>query len=165
MKEVAILLLLALMLNGCSTSSTNVQTASGGLWQAKTSGGEAPGACCFSFITQFTVGGNGVLTISSFQFLNSIPPADGGCFPASGETPTGTLDLTASSANQVSGTFSFTVTSGSNTLSLNSTSVTGTLTGTNLTTLTGGSISGIWSLQGGTGCNDVSGTFTMTQSS
>jgi hypothetical protein len=30
--------------------------------------------------------------------------------------------------------------------------------------LTGATIMGMWALTGGTGCNDVSGTFTMTQS-
>ena len=34
MKEVAILLLVALLLNGCGSTSTATQTAAGGLWSA-----------------------------------------------------------------------------------------------------------------------------------
>jgi len=61
MKEVAVLLLAALILNGCSTSSTtSVQTAAGGTWQAEMLGGQGT-ASGFSFITQFTVGSNGTL--------------------------------------------------------------------------------------------------------
>ena len=157
MKELAILLLVALMLNGCGTTSTNnVQTASGGTWQSEMLGGDGA-ASGFSFITQFTVGGSGTLSISSFQFLTQI---DGGCFPVTGGSESGTLNVTFNSADQVTGTFSFTVASGGNTLTLTSSAVTGTLSGS---TLTGGSITGRWALQGGTGCNNVNGTFTMTQ--
>jgi hypothetical protein len=156
MKDVGILLLVALLLNGCGSSSTSVQTASGGTWEAQLSGGDGT-ASGFSFITQFTVGGNGALSVSSFQFLTA-----GTCFPVTGGTQSGTLIATLNSANQVTGTFSFTETSGGNTLALTSTSVTGTLSGT---TLTGGSITGTWALQGGgTGCNNAGGTFTMKQS-
>ena len=155
MKDVGILLLVALLLNGCGTSSTTVQTASGGTWEANLSGGDGM-ASGFSFITQFTVGGNGALSVSSFQFITA-----GTCFPVTGGTQSGTLTATTNSANQVTGTFSFTESSGGNTLTLTSTSVTGTLSGT---TLTGGSITGTWSIQGGTGCNNAGGTFTMKQS-
>ena len=156
MKEVAVLILVALMLNGCGSSTTTAQTASGGVWQSQMIGGDGA-ASGFSFITQFSVGGNGALSISSFQFLTS-----GTCFPVTGGTQSGTLVATSNSANVVTGTFSFTVTSTGNTLTLTSTSVTGTLNGT---TLTGGSITGTWALQGtSTGCTSAGGTFTMTQS-
>jgi hypothetical protein len=160
MKEVAILLVFVLMLGGCGSNSNNVQTAASGGWQAVMSGGDGV-ASGFSFITQFTVSGTGgSLSISNFQFLTQI---DGGCFPVSGETPTGSLDVTYNSADQVSGTFSFSVASGGNTLTLTSTSVTGTLN-TNNNTLTGATIIGTWTLQGtSTGCTAGSGTFTMTQ--
>ena len=155
MKEVAILLLVTLLLNGCGTSSTTVQTASGGTWEAQLSGGLGQDSG-FSFITQFTVGGNGALSVSSFQFLTA-----GSCFPVTGGNQSGTLTATYNSANQVTGTFSFTEASGGNTLTLTSTSVTGILSGT---TLTGGTITGTWALQGGTGCTAAGGTFTMKQS-
>ena len=160
MKEVAILLLLALMLNGCSSSTTVVQSAAGGAWQAEMLGGDGA-ASGFSFITDFTVGGNGALSVSNFQFLTA-----GTCFPVTNlaQLPIGTLDVTFNSADQVSGTFSFVITDSGNTLTLTSTSVTGTLTNSTNGTLTDGSITGTWVLQGGSGCTGTSGTFTMTQS-
>jgi hypothetical protein len=155
MKEVAILLLVALMLNGCSTSTTAVQTAAGGKWESQMLGGDGT-ASGFSFITQFTVGGDGTLSFSSFQFLTQ-----GSCFPVAGGTESGSLLLTSSSNDEVTGTLSFVVTANGNTLTLTSTSVTGVLSGS---TLSSGSILGTWVLQGGTGCTGASGTFTMTQS-
>ena len=159
MKEVAILLLVALMLNGCS-NSTAVQTAVSGGWQAEMLGGDGLSSG-FSFITQWTVsGGSGTLSVSNFQFLTQI---DGGCFPVTGETPTGNLKVTFNAADQVTGTFSFIVTSGGNTLTLTSTSVTGVIN-TNNNTLSNGVIIGNWAVVGsGTGCSNASGTFTMTQ--
>ncbi len=76
MKEVAILLLLAIMLNGCGSSGA-VQSPSASVWQAQMSGGVGgtapsdPGSAGFSFNTQFTVSSGGTLSISSFQLLNS----------------------------------------------------------------------------------------------
>jgi hypothetical protein len=163
MKEVAILLLVALLLNGCGTSSTATQTAAGGTWQAQMLGGEGP-ASGFSFITEFSVsGGGGGLTISSFQFLTQ--PA---CFQTvNGETPTGTMTLIENpNTYAVTGTLVFTVQSGNNMLVLNGT-VTGTENGLNGTTLSGAMATGTWTFTGSgtpTGCNDTSGSFTMTQS-
>ena len=159
MKEVAILLLAALLLDGCgsSSSSTTTQTAAGNTWQAEMLGGEGT-ASGFSFITQFTVGGDGTLSISYFQFLNSNSTQ---CFPVAGGTQSGSMVLTTNTSNStVTGTFSFTVQSGGNTLAL-----TGTVTGTeNGTTLSGGSVTGTWTVSGATGCNDpTGGSFTMTQ--
>lgn len=155
MKEVAILLLAALMLNGCGSSSTTaVQTAAGGLWQADMAGGSGV-ASGFSFNTQFTVGSNGSLSISSFQFLTN-----GTCFPVTGGTQSGSMVLTInSSTNAVTGTFSFVVQSGSNTLTLSNGVVTGTESGT---ALSGGSITGSWAVTGSTECT-AAGTFTMKQ--
>jgi hypothetical protein len=160
MKEVAILLLLALMLTGCGNSDNppNVQQASGGTWESEMLGGDGT-ASGLSFITQFTVGGNGALSITNFQFLTQV---DGGCFPVTGATPNGNLTLTFNAADQVSGTFSFTIVSGGNTLTLTSTSVTGNVNTNN--TLSNGVVMGTWTLTGGSGCNGVGGTFTLTQS-
>jgi hypothetical protein len=165
MKEVATLLLVALMLNGCSGNSQTaaVQTAAGGTWQAQMLGGEGT-ASGFSFVTQFTVGSDGTLSVSYFQFLNqsSVQPP---CFPISGGTIAGSMILTENTTNfTVTGPFSYTVQSGGNTLTLTGT-VTGTENGLNGTTLSGASVTGTWTLAGGSGCNDATGgSFTMTQS-
>ena len=95
MKEVAILLLLAVMVNGCGSSSA-VQTPSGSVWQSAMSGGVGTSSG-FSFNTQFTVSSNGALSISTFQFLNPRTT----CFGTVGPTPTGTLNVTFNSADQV----------------------------------------------------------------
>jgi hypothetical protein len=160
MKEVAILLLLALVLNGCSTSNTTTtQVAGSGTWQAKLSGGIG-GASGFSFNTQFTIGSDGTLSISTFQFLTSDSTS---CFPVSGDSVSGTMVLTVNTSTEaVTGPFTYVIQSGGNTLTLNGT-VTGTETGTTLNT--GASITGTWTLAGGTGCNDaIGGSFTMALS-
>jgi hypothetical protein len=160
MKEVAILLVVALLLNGCSTTKTGTQTAASGLWYADMLGGAGP-ASGFSFNTQFTVSGaGGALSISSFQFLTA-----GACFPPNGETPTGQMLLTENTTTfQVTGTFTFTVQSGANTLTMDGT-VTGTENGVNGTTLAGAVATGTWMLTGTAPCDGVTGSFTMTQKS
>jgi hypothetical protein len=159
MKQVAILVLVAIMLNGCGTTSTPVQTAAGGTWEAQMLGGEGSSSG-FSFTTQFTVGGAGALSISYFQFINQSQ-----CFPFNGGAVAGTMDLIVNQTNfTVTGPFAFSVQSGGNTLTLTG-NVTGTENGLNGGTLTGASVTGTWSLVGGTGCNDVTGgSFTMSQS-
>jgi hypothetical protein len=161
MKEVALLLLVALLLNGCSSSTTPTQTAAGGTWEAQMFGGSGPDSG-FSFITQFTIGGGGTLSVSSFQFLNQNSAQ---CFPVSGGGLSGTMTLIENTTDfSVTGTFSFTIQSGGNTLTLSG-NVTGTENGLNGTTLSGGLVTGTWTLTGGTGCNDTTGgSFTMTQS-
>jgi uncharacterized protein YceK len=160
MKEVAVLLLVALLLNGCGTSSTATQAAAGGTWSATMLGGVEP-ACCFSFITSFTVSGSGGgLTLSSFQFDTA-----GACFPVNGDTVSGTMTLTETNNFQVTGTFVFTVESGGNTLALN-----GTVTGMENGVLGNGTLSGAvaigtWTLTGTAPCNGATGSFTMTQKS
>jgi hypothetical protein len=162
MRAVAIGLLLTLVLwgGGCGSSNNpNAQNDAGGVWQANLTGGEGESSG-LSFVVQFSVGGNGALTVSNFQFLNSIPD---GCFPVTGvAAPSGTLDVAYNSADQVTGTFSFTVINNGNTLTLTSSSVTGTLSGSSIS---GGMITGYWNLQGaGSGCSTTTGQFTMTQS-
>jgi hypothetical protein len=154
MKEVAILLLLALALNGCGGSTTTVQTPSGATWAAVLTGGTGADPDP-SFNTQFTLNSDASLSITFLQFLTQQS-----CFPVSGGTETGQIaNLNINSSTfAVTGTFTYTVQSGSNTLTL-----TGPLTGTeNGTTLTNGLATGTWSETGGTGCV-ASGSFTMTQ--
>ncbi len=162
MKEVAILLLAVLTLNGCGSNPTFTQTAASGLWQAQMQGGETFSG--LSFITQFTVNPDGSLDITYFQF--DTHDSMGSCFPVTGGKVTGSMMLTENQTNfTVTGPLSFTVQSGSNTLTLTGT-VTGTENGLFGTTLSGGSVIGTWALAGGTGCNDtIGGSFTMTQSS
>jgi hypothetical protein len=162
MRVVAIfsLFTLALLLSGCGSNQTQAQQEAGGVWQASLSGTVSN----LSFITQFTVNGDGALSITNFQFLNNAA-----CFPfvngTNNASPTGSLaNLNYNAGNQiVSGNLSFTVTENGNTLTLTSTSITGTLNGTSLT---GGEIQGTWTLQGsGSGCGGGSGIFTMAQGS
>jgi hypothetical protein len=166
MKEVAILLLVALLLNGCGGSQAVRQT-SGSIWAAQLSGGTGASSG-FSFQTQFTVGNNGSLTIDNFQFLNS-----GSCFPVDTEIPTGAFtDLSIiQSTLAVTGNFSFTVQSQGNTLTLTG-PMSGTVsetgeTGNNTFTFTSAAITGGWTLTGsGTGgCVDATGSFKMNLSS
>ncbi|MGA9545071.1 MAG: hypothetical protein WBQ85_15960 [Candidatus Sulfotelmatobacter sp.] len=173
MKQVAILLLLtmALMLGGCGSTPTSVQSGAGGIWLAELTGGtgEASG---FSFITQFTLNGNSTLDIRSFQFLNYNPNNSANCFSSiNGPNVSGSIPLTVQSNDTVTGTITYVVQSGGNTLTLNGT-VTGTASqngsGTNATyTLTSATITGTWTLKGSSGACTVTGGdtyFTMTQS-
>jgi hypothetical protein len=147
MKEVAILLLIALMLNGCSSTTNVANTTASGSWQAQLSGGTGPDASGFSFITGFNISGSGGLSVTYFQFLNTEA-----CFVL-GESEGGTLVVTTNSSGVVTGTLAFTVRSGTpagNTLTLN-----GTESGTTIT--------GTWQVAGSSDCT-AAGTFTMMQS-
>jgi hypothetical protein len=169
MKQVAILLLMVLMLNGCSSTRT-LQSTTSGNWQAVMFGGTGP-ASGFSFITEFTVNGNNSLNISSFQFLtvNTGGSSSANCFPINGGTVSGSIaDYVVNTNDTVTGTLTYTVSSGGNTLTLTG-SLTGTATVTGTppntsTTLTSATVTGNWSVTGGTGCNGAGGSFSMTQS-
>jgi len=167
MKEGALLLLVALMLNGCGGTHTvttqTAQTAAGGIWSAEMLGGSGE-ASGFSFNTEFTVNGGGGLDITYFQFLT----AEGGtspCFPVDGGTEAGTMDLSPNaSTGAVTGTMTYTVQATGSTLTLNG-QVTGTVAiAGNPTSLSNGSVTGTWTVKGGSGCNATGGTFTMCQS-
>lgn len=164
MKAVAILLVITMMLTGCGTNNTPVQSASGAIWQAQLQGGVGA-ASGLSFITQFTINADGSLSFINFQLLN-----DAACLPVSGAAPSGAftnLDV-ISTSGQVTGDFSFAVQGNGNTLSL-----TGTLAGTetgaqlgtsNVGTFTAATITGTWTLSGSTMCTVSAGetSFTMT---
>jgi hypothetical protein len=165
MKEVAILLLVALTLSGCSSTRT-VQSTAGGTWGAQLAGGTA-GASGFSFNTQFTVNSDGTLNLSTFEFITDNT---NGCFPVStGNTVSGTMTLQGQTNDTVTGPLVFTVAANGNTLTLNGT-VTGTQTVTGTppntsTTLTSATATGNWTVTGSNGCSDASGSFTMSDSS
>lgn len=163
MKKFAVLILLAceLAVSGCgsstATSTSNAQSVTSGLWGAVLSGGsgDASGAV-LGFIINFTVNSNGTLNITEFSFnTNPNTTTNPGCFLSEAES--GTSSLTTTTGNEIEGSITFVVTSSTpagNTL---------TLSGNEL----GNSITGTWTLVGGTGppdCN-ASGTFTMNKSS
>jgi hypothetical protein len=163
MKEVAILLSLVLMLSGCGNTNS-VQAGVGGIWSASLVGGDGE-ASGFSFVSQFTLSGSSI-SFSSLQFINFNQNGNQqeSCFQLSPPTSSdsGTSDLSANSAGQVTGTMSITVNSGGNTLTLTSTTVSGIIN-TNTNVLSDGVITGTWTITGSTACTG-SGTFTMTQS-
>ncbi|MGA8286760.1 MAG: hypothetical protein WB796_18560, partial [Candidatus Sulfotelmatobacter sp.] len=155
MKQGAILLLLlmtTLMLGGCGSTPTSVQTGAGGIWLAELTGGSGQ-ASGLSFITDFTLNGNATLNILSFQFLNYNPNNSANCFSSiNGPNVTGSIPLTLQSNDTVTGTITYTVSSGDNTLTLTGL-VNGTASqngsGTNVTyTLTSATITGTWTLKG-----------------
>jgi hypothetical protein len=167
MKQVAILLLMAFMLDGCSSTKT-LQSTTTGIFQAQMYGGVGD-ASGYSFITQFTLNSNDTLNFSSFQFLTENSVNNTPCFPIFGGTVGGNIaNYVVNSNDTVSGNLTLTVASGGNTLTLTGV-VTGTATVTGTppntqTTFTSLSVSGNWTLTGGTGCNNSGGSFTMTQS-
>jgi hypothetical protein len=159
MKEVVVLLLLTLGIAGCSSLPTTVQSGTGEIWQSAMSGGLGDSSG-FSFITQFTVGGNGALTLSNFELENTDT-----CFGDANVSEDGTLNLTFNTAGAVTGTFAFTITSSAgDTVKLTSSSITGTFDENN-SVLTGGTIIGTWALvpASGSKCVAASGPFTMTE--
>jgi hypothetical protein len=163
---VILLLLMTLLLGGCGSTPTSVQSGAGGIWLAELTGGSGE-ASGFSFITQFTLNGNATLDIVFFQFLTSNGSSSE-CFPLNGGTVTGLIPLTVQSNDAVTGTITYTVVDSGNTLTLSG-NVAGTASqsgsGTNVTyTLTSATITGNWTLKGSGGCNATGGSFSMTQS-
>jgi|SRR5580698_352397 hypothetical protein len=165
---VILLLLMTLLLGGCGSTPNSVQTGAGGIWLAELTGGSGE-ASGFSFITQFTLNGDGTLNIDSFQFLTYDANNSANCFSSiNGPNVSGELPLTVQSNDAVTGTITYTVVSSGNTLTLSG-NVVGTASqsgsGTNVTyTLTSATITGNWSLKGSGGCNATGGSFSMTQS-
>jgi hypothetical protein len=173
MKKLAFLVVLALELAVCGCGSNTIaplttNTATSGNWEAQLTGGAAQ-ASLLNFITAFSVTNGGPLDITGFHFFNV-----GKCFaigaidtPASDET--GTATLITGSANQVTGTLNFKVTSitpAGNTLTMSGT-LTGTSNGTPTTTgtLSNGVVVGTWTLTGGAGDASCAGAgnFIMCQ--
>jgi hypothetical protein len=139
---VGILLVVALMLAGCS--SNNKAGNINGNWTAMLT--DTNNNQVFSFTTSVIANNDGTLTISNFSFSTNSS-----CF-VSGDTETGTFALSGDFNGNVKGTFGLKVQSG--TPSGNVLTLTGTANGNTIT--------GNWSLTGGTGCTG-NGTFTMTK--
>jgi hypothetical protein len=128
--------------------------AANGIWESALTGPNA-GVGVFNFITSFSVGSSGSLSVSYFSFLTTGP-----CFLVSGDTVSGSFNVTATGTSPAAD-FQFTVQSGNSTLAM-----TGTATGTTDSSgnVTWSTITGTWTLTGDTGCTG-SGTFTMTRKS
>jgi hypothetical protein len=154
MRNLAILGLLALELTliGCGSSTLSTAKTANGTWESALIGSDA-GIGVFNFITQFSVGAGGSLSVSYLSFLTTGP-----CFPISGNTASGSFSVTATGTSPAAN-FQFAVQSASNALAM-----TGTATGTTDSSgnITWSTVTGTWTLTGGTGCAG-SGTFTMTR--
>jgi len=174
MKKVAILTLLALAaaISSCGTRTptTTVETTTSGNWEAQLVGGLGP-ASQLNFVTQFKLtnvnGASQPFTPTGFSFFNAGP-----CFVSINQ-PAGTASLNTNSANQVTGSMTYTVTSATpagNTLTLTtgtSGGISGTASGTPGTVLimTSGVVWGGWTLSStnsSSGCTG-NGTFIMCQ--
>jgi hypothetical protein len=157
MRNLAIvgLLTVVLLVVGCGSSNkTSTTTSANGIWESALAGSGA-GVDVFNFTTSFTINGDGTLSVTYFSFLTTGP-----CFPLTGESTSGSFDVTSTAATSSTAKFSFTAQSGGNTISMSGTA-TGTTDSSGNTTWT--SITGTWTLAGGTGCTG-GGTFTMTKS-
>ncbi len=155
MRNLAILGLVAMELAvmGCGSSKnspTSTTQAATGLWESALIGTDA-GVGVFNFTTSFTIGGDGSLSVTYFSFLTTGP-----CFALTGDTTSGSLTGTTTGTN-ATGNFQFSVQSNGNTLALTG-AATGTTDSSGNTTWT--SITGTWTLTGGTSCTGT-GTFTM----
>jgi hypothetical protein len=144
-----VLLLVGLMMVGCSSSGSNSGNINGN-WSASLSS-TPTGPPIYSFSTTFTQASGGGLSVSNFTFTT-----DGPCFQGDATSETGTFTLSGNFNGNVTGTFGMTI----------STAFPGGAT-QNVLTLTNGmvngnTISGDWTLTGVTGCSGQ-GTFTINK--
>jgi hypothetical protein len=140
----AALLAIGLALAGCGANNSSNPANINGTWNATLL--DTNNTTVFSFGTSLVVNGDGSLTISNFQFNSNSS-----CF-VSGETESGSFTLMGNTNGQVNGRFGLAVQSGSpggNSLTLSGTA-------------NGNTVSGTWTLTGGSGCTG-SGSFTMVK--
>lgn len=175
MKKLAILLAVALEVAVCGCATNNVNqsptintTANSGFWEAQLTGGTGQ-ASLLNFNVSFSVNTTGPLDVTGFAFFNQ-----GSCFStvANSETISGNTTFSTANNGTVTGPFTLTIKSTTNS---NSLGLTGTLTGTsNGTTSTTGTLSngvviGKWTLNStDSDCNGgastaPSGNFVMCQ--
>jgi len=144
MKSIAAVLLLAasVALSGCGSNSTVVGNING-TWNATLN---SSGTETLAFVTNLTVNSGGSLGTSSFNITVNNTPC---VFPA--VTESGLFTIGGNFNGQVSGTFHYVITS----------------TGATVNTLTldgmvsGGQITGNWTVTGASGGCSGTGTFTM----
>jgi hypothetical protein len=148
MKKLALLALVALEICVCAcgnnppTSIINTQSNSS-YWEAQLHGSPTGEDSGLNFVTQFSAGENGgTLSVYAFSFINQSA-----CFPTTIIAKGLLSNLVTNSSDQVTGTMTFTVSSGTTTLTLNG-NVTGTSSGSTSTTgnLSNGVVAGTWSL-------------------
>jgi hypothetical protein len=145
MQRIAAVILLAvsLVLSGCGSPSS-VTGNINGTWKAtlNSSGNET-----FAFVTNLTVNGDGSLGTSSLEItVNNLPACT---FPA--VTESGSFTITGNFSGQISGKFNYVITSTGDTIN------TLTLNGT----VSGGQITGTWTVTGNSAGCSGNGTFTM----
>src|ERR1700751_5050863 len=116
MKKLALLIVLAVELTVCGCGnppiSTVVTTNTSGNWEAQLFSNNAP-VSNLNFVTSFNITNttgfpSEPLDITGFGFFNSGPCFDTGL---SAQTPTGTATLDTNNAGQVTGSFTFVITS------------------------------------------------------
>ena len=144
MKQLATvaLLIMGLTLVGCGANNSSNPANVNGAWNATLL--DTNNTTVFTFGTSLMVNGDGSLTISNFSFSTNSP-----CF-VTDEKESGSFTLSGNFNGNVTGKFGFNVQSGSpsgNTLVLSGSA-------------NGSTISGTWTLTGGTGCTG-SGSFSM----
>jgi len=173
MKKLVFLMVLALELAICGCGSNTIantvtNTAASGTWEAQLTGGFDQSSL-LNFVTAFRIYDTGPLDITGFNFFNGGKCFAIGTIDVPGSSETGTATLITGSADQVTGTFNFKVTSISppgNILTLTGT-VTGTSNGTPQVTgtLSNGVVVGTWMLSGGAGDTSCAGSgyFIMCQ--
>jgi hypothetical protein len=146
LKQIAVVVVLALglTLTGCGNSTGNVN----GNWTATliTPPGGTP---VFAFATTFTQGSGGTLGFTNFNFTTA-----GTCFATGPFTETGSVSLSGNYNGKATGSIALTI----STMFPAATNNVLTLMGT----VNGNTITGTWTLAGGTGCTG-NGAFTATK--
>ena len=145
-----VLFSVALIMAGCSTTSSNNSGSINGHWNAALS--ETPtGPVVYGFSMDITQANAGALSISNLTFSTT-----GSCFQGTATSATGNFTLSGNFNGNVTGTFGMTV----------STEFPGGARQNVLTlsngTVNGNTIAGSWTLTGVTGCNGQ-GTFTINK--
>jgi hypothetical protein len=148
-KQIGIIVLLALglVMSGCGSSNSRGLGSGNinGTWFATLT--NTDGSLAYTFSTTFTQATGSALDVTSFTFTSTGP-----CFASDQTSETGTFGLMGNFNGNVTGTFGMTIT----TMFPGATNNLLTLQGT----VNGNTISGTWTLTGGTGCSG-NGTFTI----
>src|ERR1035437_1323215 len=115
MKKLVLLMALALELAICGCGSNTIantvtNTSASGTWEAQLTGGFAQSSL-LNFVTAFRIYDTGPLDITGCNLFNGGKSFALGTIDAPGSSETGTATLITGSADQVTGTFNFKVTS------------------------------------------------------
>ena len=141
-----VLLALGLTMSACGSGNNSPGSGNiNGTWTATLT--DTGGSPVYTFSTSFTQGSGSTLNITNFTFTSTGP-----CFASYQTSETGSFGLMGNFNGNVTGTFEMIIT----TMFPGATNNVLTLQGT----VTGGTISGNWTLTGGTGCSG-NGTFSI----